>query len=442
MFTCNIDCLSMSLPFFLASRFYRSAGRDRKRRASKLAIYIAAAGVAVGLAVMIISICVVKGFQNELRSKLSGFTAHVEVLDVRSFASPESYPIYTPSSLIRQLRQVGNVQRVQRVSLKMGILKTDNAFQNIVLKGVGKDYDLTFIKSQITRGRFPDLSGERNEILISKKQASDLGIDIGSKVYAYFFSDDIRMRRFVVTGIYETNFEQFDDYFVWTDRATVNKLNGWTEEQSSDLEVYVKDFNYACEDNDPMQKNVTYDYYDPTQQQLVDRLKHCKDPYGGIYNTLSMKKNPRTSSVIQWVSLLDMNVWIILGLMGVVAGFTMISGLLILILERTQTIGVLKALGATNSRIRQTFIIYASLIVVRGLFWGNVLGLGLVVVQKTWGVIKLNPATYHVAEAPVHIDPWWIAGLNIGTLLLCVLALLIPSLVISRIRPAKSIRFE
>lgn len=418
----------MSLSCFLARRFYRSAGSDRRRRASSLAIKIATAGVAVGLAVMIVSICVVKGFQSEIRGKLTGFMAHVEVLDLNSFSSPESFPIMTDPPLIASLKKAQGVARVERVSLKMGIIKTEDAFQTIVLKGVGDDYDLTFLKSQLVEGEMPAFSSDSTagNILISRKQAQNLGLKVGSRVFTYFIADDIRLRRFTVAGIYETNLSQFDDYFVWTDLAAVNKLNGWAPDQSSALEIYAR----------------KYEDIGAVQAAVGSIVNGRTDAYGAPYASLSVKENPRTSSVVQWLTLLDFNVWVILALMVGVAGFTMISGLLILILERTQTIGILKALGATNTRIRRTFIIYAAFIVVRGLVWGNVIGLGIVLAQKHLGFVRLNPATYYVATAPVEINAAWIVGLNAATLAISVLALIVPSFVISRIRPAKAIRFE
>ncbi len=418
----------MSLSTFLARRFYASAHSDRKRRASSLAIRIATAGVAIGLAVMIISICVVKGFQREIRSKLTGFTAHIEVLDYNSYVSPEYYPIVADAALMQTLKETPGVVRMQPVSVKMGIMKTEETFQTIALKGVGEDYDTSFLKSQIIKGRMPSLAADSaaGEILISNAQAKSLGLDVGSRVYTYFISDDIKLRRFKVTGVYETNLTQFDNYFVWTDRAVVNNLNKWQKEQCSSVEIFT--------DN--------YDNIESVQTAVSQAVSKLQDPGGAALASLSVKENPRTASVVQWLTLLDLNVWVILGLMVGVAGFTMVSGLLILILERTRTIGVLKALGSTNTRIRHTFIIYASLIVVRGLVWGNVIGLGICFAQKWWGFAQLDPATYYVREAPVQIDALWIAGLNAATLTVCVLALIVPSFVISRIRPARAIRFE
>jgi lipoprotein-releasing system permease protein len=417
-----------SFSFFLARRFYGAAGHDRRRRASRWAIAIATGGVAIGLAVMIITVCVVKGFQTEIRGKLTGFASHLEVLDFQSFTSPESYPIVTDSVLIQRMRAQQHVTHVARVALKMGMVKTEEAFQTIILKGVGEDYDTAFLQRQMVEGRLPHFSGpsEKDEVLVSRRQADRLHLHVGSKIYAYFFSDDIRLRRFTVTGIYETHLAGFDDSFMWTSRATVLQLNGWNELQSSSLEIYLDDFDAVSE----------------VQRSIGSQLNGRHDIYGGTYNTLSVKENPRTSSAVQWITLLDLNLWLILILVIGVAGFTVVSGLLILILERTQTIGILKALGATNARIRRTFIAYATLIVVRGLFWGNILGIGLVVAQQLWGFARLDPTAYYVDTVPVVLLPGWLIGVNVATLVITVLALIVPSYIVSRIRPAKAIRFE
>lgn len=418
----------MGLIYFLARRFYASASHDKKRKATGLAIRIATIGVAIGLAVMLVAIAVVKGYQREVRSKLTGFTSHLEILDIRSLSSPESFPIAISDTLTAALKGIPEIARTERVSQKMGILKTEEAFHAIVLKGVDAHYDLSFIRSQLVEGRMPAFGTEagRNEVLISRMQAKELGLKVGSRVYTYFIADDIKLRRFTVTGIYETNLEQFDDYFVWSDLQTVNRLNGWNKDQCSTIEVYARDFNEV----------------DHLQVSVGTLVNGKTDRYGVPYNSMSVKENPRTASVVQWLYLLDFNVWVIFALMAGVAGFTMISGLLILILERTRTIGVLKALGASNTRIRHAFIYYAAFIVLRGLLYGNIVGLGIIAIQQYWQVIRLDPAKYYVTAAPVSFEPLWIIGINVVTLLICVAALIVPSFVISRIRPAKAIRFE
>lgn len=418
----------MSLAWFLALRFYKHAGRDSDRKASLLAIRIATAGVALGLAVMIISVCVVKGFQTEIRAKLAGFAAHLEVLDERSFSSPESYPIVTDQALMSKIKTVPGITLVQRVSEKMGILKTNDAFQTILLKGVGADFDTTFLRQCVVEGRLPRFAkeGGTDEVIISQQVARTLGLKRGDRVYAYFVSDAIRLRRFTIVGIYATNLSQFDERMIWTDRHTVNKLNDWDPEQSSALEIFLTE----PEKTDVVQADIN---------RLVGGMD---DGRGGVYDTMSLSENPTTAAVMQWLSLLDFNVLVILALMLGVAGFTTISGLLILVLERTRTIGILKSLGASNTRIRRVFLTYATLIVAKGLLWGNILGVGIVLLQRYFGWVKLDPATYYVSEVPVEINFWWIVGLNVATLVISVLALIVPSFMISRIQPAKAIRYE
>lgn len=418
----------MSFPFFLARRFYNSAGCDKKRRASRLAIRIATAGVALGLAVMLISICVVKGYQREIKERLVGFASHIEILDRNSLASPESFPIVTDGTVMEMVKQMPDIGHVQRVSLKMGIIKTEDAFQTIVLKGVGKEYNLSFLKKHLVAGRIPDFTADSaaNAIIISRKQADAMHLGLGDRVYTYFISDDIKLRRFRIEGIYETHLAQFDTYYIWTGQSVVNQLNNWQEDQSSSLEIALNDFSRL----------------DEVQTRLARFIGTRSDRNGANYSTLSVKENPRTAATFEWLALLDFNVWVILVLMMGVAGFTMISGLLILILERTRTIGVLKALGACNSRIRHTFILYAVLIVVRGLVWGNAIGLGIVALQNYFKPFRLDPSTYYVDAVPVEVDWTWVVGLNAATLLVTVLALVVPSFVISRIQPARAIRFE
>lgn len=417
-----------SLSLFLARRFYRSAEDDQKRSASRMAIHIATAGVALGLAVMIISICVVKGFQNEISSKLTGFSSHITILNDSSFLTPESYPIVTDKKLIDKIKGVEGVKHVQRVSQKLGILKTNETYHAISLKGIGDDYDTSFIKENLVEGELPDFNDKKptNKIVISKMLADILDLKVGNRVYAYFFEETIKMRKFEIVALYETNLPQFDETIVLTDLATVNRLNKWDADQSSSLEVHLYDYNHL----------------DDTQISIGYLINGTRDRNGSTYTSMSVKENPQTGSAISWLEVLNMNVLVILALMTGVAGFTMISGLLILILERTRTIGVLKAMGATNTRIRHTFITYAALIVVRGLIFGNIVGLGLVLAQKYFGFVTLDPASYYVSEAPVLINVGWIVGLNLATLLITVLALVVPSFVISRIQPAKAIQFD
>lgn len=412
----------------MARRFFGQKSNSRQRRASAPAIRIATAGIAIGLAVMIVSVAVVKGFQHEVKHKITGFASHIDILDINSLNSPEDYPIVAPKSFVEAVRNTPGVAHVQRTSEKMGILKTNDDFAGIQLKGIGSDYDTKFLKSALTDGDWPAFEDTvaSNKIVLSRYLAQRLHLKVGSRVYAYFFESTVKMRRFEVAAIYETNLNQFDKLFVIGSSATVSQLNSWQADQCSSLEVVTTDF----------------DRMDQTQQRLTQLIAQEMKPEQGTYEALSVRENPRTSGTFQWLELLDFNVWIILILMVAVAGFTMVSGLLILILERTSTIGVLKALGATNTRVRHVFLYYAALIIGRGLIIGNVLGLGVVWAQANFGFAHLDPATYYVDAVPVMLSAWWVVALNVGTLLITFLALVGPSFLITRIQPARAIRFD
>lgn len=417
------------LTVFLAKRFFKNGSpKADGRKTSSPALRIATTSIAVGLAVMIISVCTVRGFQREIKAKFSGFASHIELMDLNSFGSPETYPVVTDAAVIAEVKAAPNVVRVQRVSQKLGIFKTETDFAGISLKGVGEDYDLSFIKQYMVEGKLPKFSSQStsNLVVISKTLANQLGLHVGDKVYSYYFSNTIKQRRFTVAGIYQTNLKQFDKTVILTDLHAVNQLNSWADDQSTALEIYLKSFDDIPE----------------TEAYLVKKFHARKDRLARSYSVLSIRENPTTASVFSWVELLDLNVMVILIIMICISGFTMISGLLILILERTSTIGVLKALGATNTRVRHTFLWYAAFIVGRGLFWGNVLGLALVLLQKYFGLVSLNPEVYYVSEAPVELNVWWIIGLNVATLLVTLLAMILPSFLVSRIQPAKAIQFD
>lgn len=418
------------LSLFLAKRFFKNSHTkgEAVKKASPPALRIATAGIAVGLAVMIISICVVRGFQHEVTAKLTGFASHIEIIDLNSLGSPETYPLVTDTAFMHKVQQAPGVTHVQRISQKMGIFKTENDFAGVALKGCGPEYDVNFISRYITAGRLPKFSDTKssNEILISQMLAKKLGLKLGDKVYSYYFANTVKQRRFTVVGIYNTYLKQFDNTIVLTDLYTVNQLNRWESDQNSGVEVKLSSF----------------DMLPQAQTYLAKHIGGKIDRYKRTYSVLGIQDNPNTASILSWLNLLDLNVMVILVIMICVAGFTMISGLLILILERTSTIGVLKALGATNSRIRHTFLIYAALIVSRGLLLGNVIGLGLVLLQKYLHLVSLDPEVYYVPYVPVELNAWWIIGLNLATLAATMLALVLPSFLVSRVQPAKAIQFD
>lgn len=413
----------MNFSFFFAKKLYSYKGD--KKQVSLPAMRIATMGVAVGLAVMIIAVSVVLGFKQEIRSKVLGMGAHIEVLNINALSTPESHSVVIDSALLSTLYSIPNISHIQRFSYKTGMLKTDSAFLGMMLKGVEQNYDTTFLHNHLVAGSIPILNQKSsNQILISQMMADDLNLKVGDRIYAYFFEQSMKIRRFHVSGIYRTNMAQFDKNIIITDLQTVNQLNKWKLEECSGAEIYTKN----------------YDDIIATATQINKQIGAIEDKNGNTYATFTIEE--LYPQVFEWLKLLDLNVWVILILMIAVASFTMVSGLLILILERTTTIGMLKAMGATNTTIRSIFLHYASFIIGRGLLWGNILGIGLVFIQSQWGVMQLNPETYYVDAVPVLFNVGLIILLNVSTLLLSLLALIVPSFLISRIQPAKAIRFD
>lgn len=414
----------MRFNLFVAKRLFNDKGGVRN--VSRPAIRIATAGVAIGLAVMIVSVCVVLGFKSEIRSKVIGFGSHIQIINYESISSGVSKPVAFPDSLIRELRQVPGVSHIQRFSNKGGILKTDDAFEGILLHGVGAEFNADFLKSNLKEGEIPVFSADSatNRIVVSQTIADRLHLSCGDRVFAYFFDGTVRARRFTVSGIYQTNLSEFDDNMVFTDLYVCNRLNNYADDQYAGVEITVDRF----------------DDVDLVAGSLVGKVNHLVDEYGAGYAAMTIRE--LYPQIFDWLDLLDVNVWVILILMVAVAGFTMISGLLIIILERTNFIGVMKALGATNRSMRHVFLYFAAFIVGRGLLWGNVLGIGLVVLQYYFNMVHLDPATYYVDAVPVLFNAGYIVAINAATAFISVFVLILPSLLVSRIHPAKSIRFE
>jgi len=416
----------MNFPLFIATRLYRSQGGD-KRKVSRPAIKIATAGVTIGLAVMIVSVFVVLGFKHTIRNKVIGFGSHIQVANFIGQTASEQYPIQMDDSMMQVIRGISGVKHVERFAYKQGILKTDNDFLGVILKGVGPEYDSTFIHSNMVAGSFPRFSDKQasNDIVISQSIADKLKVKQGQRIFAYFIDNNgVRIRRFTIAGVYQTNLSQYDSYICFTDLYTAVKLNGWEPDQASGAEITVNDFNRV----------------DEVEQRFIAKVNKTTDHYGETYSSQTIQDiNPQ---IFQWLDLLDMNVWIILALMTAVAGVTMISGLLIIILERTTMIGVLKALGARNATIRLTFMWFATFIIGRGLLYGNILGVGLSVLQHYFGIVKLDPATYYVSTVPIELNIPALLLLNVATLLISVFVLIAPSYLIAHIHPARSMRYE
>ncbi len=415
----------LNLPLFLARRIYKDKGD--KYKVSRPAIRIATIGVAIGLAVMVVTVSVVLGFKHTIRDKVVGFGSHIQVENFLALQSTDPYPICVDDSLMRVLRSTDGVKHVERFALTQGILKTDSDFLGMTFKGVGPEYDFTFIRQNLVAGDIPEFSDQSShyKLLVSQMTADKLKLAVGDKVYAYFISNnDVRARRFTVSGIYQTNLTLFDQSLCFTDLYTAVRLNNWLDGQCTGAEITVADFGRLEE----------------TAANVVERVNRTPDKYGDILTSQTIDE--AYPQIFSWLDLLDINVWIILALMVCVAGFTMISGLLIIILERTQMIGTLKALGARNSTVRHTFLWFAAFIIGRGLLFGNIIGIGIVLLQEYTGVVSLDPTSYYVSTAPMELNVPFIVLLNVATLLISLFVLIAPSYLISHIHPAKSMRYE
>ena len=415
----------MNIPLYIAKRIYSDQGD--KRKVSRPAIRIATIGVAIGLAVMIVTVSVVLGFKHTIRDKVVGFGSHIQVHNIMNYNGSDPHPICANDSLMKAVGKLPGVAKAERFSMTQGILKTDEDFLGIAIKGIAEEYDTTFLSQHLIAGNITSFSDKTSKykLLVSKMIADKMRLKVGDKVFGYFIDNqDVRTRKFTISGIYQTNMTRFDETLCFTDLHTANKLNGWTDNQTTGIEVLVKDFEKVNE----------------TANQFIDNINRTSDEQGNSLTSETIYE--LYPQVFSWLELLDINVWIILALMVCVAGFTMISGLLIIILERTQMIGILKALGARNKTVRHTFLWFSVFIIGQGLFWGNIVGIGIVLLQKYTGFITLDPQTYYVSEAPMELNLPLVALINIATLLICVFVLIAPSYLISHIHPAKSMRYE
>lgn len=415
----------MNLPLFIARRIY--SANDARQKVGRPAMRIATAGVAIGLAVMLVSVSVVFGFKHTIRDKVVGFGSHITVANFMSLHGRDTRPICIDDSMMAVLRSIDGVKHVQRYAVKQGILKTDSDFLGVAFKGIAEEYDTTFIHDNLVNGSIPMFSDSigHNKILVSKIMADRLRLKTGDKVFAYFIDNNgVRARRFTVSGVYQTNLSKFDEAICFTDLYTTVRLNGWETGQTGGAELTVNNF----------------DDINAVEENLVKKVNRTIDRYGETYSSETVQdSNPQ---IFTWLDLLDLNVWIILALMLCVAGFTMISGLLIIILERTAMIGVLKALGTRNDTVRKTFLWFAVFIIGKGMLIGNIVGLGLIALQKLTGVVKLDAATYYVDTVPVELNVPAILLLNAATLIVSVFVLIAPSYLASKVRPAKSMRYE
>ncbi|MQY79606.1 MAG: FtsX-like permease family protein [Bacteroidetes bacterium] len=414
----------MNTELFIAKRLI--SGEKSSTRISRPIVFIAIIGISLGLAVMIIATAIVTGFKNEIRDKVIGFGAHIQILNYDSNTSFETKPVNKNQEFYPQMVNLPGIKHIQVFGTKAGIIKTETDIQGVVLKGVGSDFDWTFFKRNLTDGvafRVTDTI-KTNKVLISKYIAQLLKLKVGDSFSMYFVQEPPRIRKFTVSGLYETSLEEFDKIYVIADIGHIQKLNNWSDNEVSGFEILLDNFEDLEEMTWVVQQEVGFGF-----EEDGSRLK--------IRNII--RKYPQ---IFDWLNLQDMNVWIILILMLIVAGFNMVSGLMILILERTNMIGILKAVGTQNWSIRKVFLYQSAYLVAKGLFYGNIIGIGLCLLQHYFGIIKLDESSYYLSTVPINFNLLYFFGLNLGTLLLTVLMLIIPSYLISRISPVKAIRFD
>lgn len=400
----------------IARRLYFS--EEGKARTSRPAVRVALGGILIGVMVMIVAICVVVGFKQEVQRKVAGFGSHIQVVNFDNNATYELRPIDLSDSLLQKLRTLPHVKQVSLFASKPGIIKTDSAFQGIVFKGT--DY-WEYFADNLVEGRLPEA---KNEVIISTVLANQLHLSTDDAILCYFVEEELRVRRLYIVGLYNTSMSEMDRLFVLGNIELVRQLNHWKPTQASGIEVLVDDLRYLEEAADAV--------YFATANRL--------DEAGNAFYTQTLEQlNPQ---IFGWLDLLDMNVVIIILLMLCVSGFSIITGLIILILESVTLIGTLKALGANNRFVRRIFIYESILLVGKGMLWGNLLGLSIVALQYFTHLIPLDATTYYVSYVPMAF-PWvWLLLLNIGVLLLAWLIMLAPSAIVSQISPAKVMHFE
>ena len=413
--------LILNYEFFLAKRII--AAKQHKGSISSPIIKIAITAIALGIIIMLVTISSVLGLQYKIKEKISGFSGHVQITNYEDNNSQITItPISIEQEFYPNFSNVDGIKNVQTFATKAGIIRTKTDFEGVIFKGVDSNYDWSFFKSYLVEGALLDIGDKRSDlVLISKLVADRLQLTVGDKINLFFMKDNPKkapnVRVFTIVGIYNSGFKDFDENYVLGDIKHVQRLNKWKLTEIGGFEVLLDDFD-----------------------KLEEKGREIYDEVASILNAQTISE--KYPAIFDWLQILDTNIIVIISIMILIAGINMITALLVLILERTQMIGILKALGSSNWSIRKMFLYNAAYLVAVGLFWGNLIGISLLLIQKYTGIIKLDPVNYYVTEAPVYIGVEYIILLNVGTLILCLLMLLIPSYIVSRISPVKAIKFD
>jgi len=414
----------LSFELYIAQRIVTD--KQNRKSISRAIINIALFSIVLGMTVMILSIAIITGFKKEIESKVIGFGSHITITNLDNNSSFETKPISKIQSFYPDIQNEEGIKHIQIYALKPGIIKTKTDIQGIIIKGIGEDFDWRFFQQNLVQGQVFTVAKAKktNDVIISKYLADLLHLKLNDTLHTFFLQDQPRLRNFYVKGIYQTSLEEFDKTFILADIAHIQKLNAWSEDQITGFEILLDDF-----------KDI-----DNMTEKVGETVGNIFDSQG---NTLYVK-NIRQSypDIFDWLELTNTNVWVILILMTLVAGINMISGVLVLIIERTNMIGMLKALGAGNRQIRKIFLYNSIFLVGKGVLIGNFVGLSICLLQQYFGIIKLDAATYYVSTVPIHLDAFLLIALNAGAFLLISILLILPSYIIGTIEPVKSIKFN
>lgn len=411
----------MNLEYFIAKRLITA--KDHKSSISAPIIKIAIAAITIGMVMMIVSVATGIGLQQKIREKVSAFNGHIIISNYDNNQSETTVtPIAKKQSFYPKFNSVSGISHSQAVATKAGMIRTEKAFEGIIFKGVGTDYQWSNIKEYLSSGRLPNLSSQLNsEVVISQYLADRLQLKVGDTFITFFMKENQNQlpnrRRFIITGIFNSGFQEFDATYIIGDLRHIQRINKWSPNQVGAFEIFVNDFDQI--------QSIGEEVYQETPSNLDSKTIIEKYSY-----------------IFDWLQLFDFNIVVILGVMILVATINMVVALLVLILERTQMIGILKALGANNWSVRKIFLYNAFYLIFRGLLWGNGIGIGVLLIQKYFGIIQLNPENYYVNQAPVYFNLGYILALNLLTVAVCFFVLLIPSYIITKISPIKAIRYE
>lgn len=417
----------MNTDFYIARRIF--SAKENRDNLSHRIVNIALFGIVLGLVVLILSVAIVTGYKSEVGRKVIGFGSHMQIINLDSNQSFETSPISQNQPFLQDLKKIDGIRHVQIFATKPGIIRTDDEIQGVVLKGIGPDFDWSFFQENKVAGEPFQVQDtlRSNKVWVSKQMADLLKLRLGDDLIMFFIHETEavpRQRKFELAGIYKTSLEEFDRMFVLVDINHIRRLNNWKSDEVSGFEILVSDFNQLADQ----------------EREVNNLLIRSTNPDAPVLQVVGVKEKYR--HIFDWLSLLDMNVWVILGLMVLVAGFNMVSSLLVVILERTQMIGILKAMGARNWSIRKVFLYFSVMLVLKALVLGNILGIGLCLIQEYTHVLKLDPTSYYLEYVPVKLTVWAVVLLNMGTIVITTLMLLLPSYFITRVSPEKTIRFE